>query len=453
MSNNSDASDKSDGAEARHYMTEETLTIAVVDDDPAQRALLENALARAGYACILCEDGRQALNAVQDCDLMLLDVRMPGMSGMEVLKQVRALRPALPVILLTAYIDVRDAVAAIKQGAADYLEKPIDLDELIAVIEDALGISANRRDELPLALPEDIVAESDAMRQVFRQAAQVAPSDATVLILGESGTGKEVVARFIHQASARADKALVAVDCASLPESLVESELFGHEKGAFTGATDARDGHFESADGGTLFLDEVGELPLSLQPKLLRVIETGTYRRVGGDEEQRVDVRMIAATNRNLEEEVRAGRFREDLFFRINVFPLFIPPLRERTDDVLPLAERFLQSSRKRLAPAAQRLLLDYEWPGNVRELRNAMERAAIVAAGGLVLPADLPTSVQRAKPREKQRGVLVGDMQEIQRRAILEALEKTGGNKTRAAEMLGISRRNLIYKLRAYGM
>ncbi len=434
-------------------MTEEAPTIAVVDDDPAQRALLENALARAGYSCILCEDGRQALDTVQDCDLMLLDVRMPGMSGMEVLEQVRALRPALPVILLTAYIDVRDAVAAIKQGAADYLEKPIDLDELIAVIEDTLGISANRRDELPLALPEDIVAESDAMRQVFRQAAQAAPSDATVLILGESGTGKEVVARFIHQASARADKALVAVDCASLPESLVASELFGHEKGAFTGATDARDGRFESADGGTLFLDEVGELPLSLQPKLLRVIETGTYRRVGGDEERRVDVRMIAATNRNLEEEVRAGRFREDLFFRINVFPVAIPPLCERADDILPLAERFLQPSRKRLAPAAQRLLLDYDWPGNVRELRNAMERAAIVAAGGLVLPADLPASVQRAKPREKQRGVLVGDRQESQRRAILEALEKTGGNKTRAAEMLGISRRNLIYKLRAYGM
>ncbi len=434
-------------------MTDEAPRIAVVDDDPAQRALLENALTRAGYACVLCDDGREALDAVGDCDLMLLDVRMPGMGGMEVLKRVCEMRPALPVILLTAYIDVRDAVAAIKQGAADYLEKPIDLDELIAVIEDTLGVGANRGSDPPMALPEDIVAESEAMRQVFRQAAQAAPTDATVLLLGESGTGKEVVARFIHQTSARAAKALIPVDCASLPESLVESELFGHEKGAFTGATEARDGRFSSADGGTLFLDEVGELPLSVQPKLLRILETGTYRRVGGDEERRVDVRVIAATNRNLEEEVRTGRFREDLFFRINVFPIAIPPLRERADDILPLAERFLQPFRKRLAPAAQRLLLDYDWPGNIRELRNAMERAAIVAAGGLVLPADLPEAARRAKPRAKPQGVLVGDMQEIQRRAILEALEKTGGNKTRAAAMLGISRRNLIYKLRSFGL
>lgn len=434
-------------------MSNEAPIIAVVDDDPAQRGLLENALTRAGYPCLLCENGEQAIAAAGDCSLMLLDVRMPGMSGMEVLEQVRASHPALPVILLTAYIDVRDAVAAIKQGATDYLEKPIDLDELIAVIEDTIGVTPKPGNEAPLALPEGVIVESNAARQIFRQAAQAAPSGATVLILGESGTGKEVVARFIHAASARAAKAWIAVDCASLPAPLVESELFGHEAGAFTGAAGARDGCFAAAHDGTLFLDEIGELPLSLQPKLLRTIETGTYRRVGGNEERRADVRIIAATNRNLEEEAREGRFREDLFFRLNVFPLVMPPLRERAEDILPMAEAFLQPARKRLAPAAQRLLLDYDWPGNVRELRNAMERAAIVAAGGLVLPADLPPAVQRAHTTEKQSGVLVGDMQEIQRRAIMEALEKTGGNKTHAAEMLGISRRNLIYKLRAYGM
>ena len=427
--------------------------IAVVDDDPAQRQLLDNALQRAGFRTLLCENGDAALEKAQETDLMLLDVRMPGLSGLEVLERLRRDGSAKPVILLTAYIDVRDAVSAMKQGAVDYLEKPVDLDELITAIDEALGNTGRGAIHDRTGTPPGIVAESEAMREVFRQASRVATTGATVLLLGESGCGKEVLARFIHGESPRAQHPLVAVDCASLPATLIESELFGHEKGAFTGADDKRRGRFEEADGATLFLDEIGELPTALQPKLLRVLETGAVRRIGAESDCRVDVRVIAATNRDLETETREGRFREDLYYRLNVFPIAIPPLRERVDDILPMAEAFLREKHKRLAPAAQRLLLSYSWPGNVRELHNAMERAAILANGALVLPTDLPPALRRATPASNSGGVLVGDMQEIQRRAILEALEKTGGNKTQAAELLGISRRNLIYKLRAYGL
>ena len=427
--------------------------VCVVDDEAVQRTLLENALERAGYAPALCADGEAALEAADGADLMLLDVRMPGLSGLEVFERLRVSHPHLPVIFLTAYIDVRDAVRAVKLGAVDYLEKPVDLDELIAAIDDTLGIRG-RQVAAELALPRGIVAESEAMRQLFAQAARVAESEATVLILGDSGAGKEVVARYIHERSARKGGPMVAVDCTSLPANLAESELFGHERGAFTGADAARAGRFEEAEGGTLFLDEIGELPLALQPKLLRVLETGRFRRVGGQEERRANVRVLAATNRDLEAEVRDGAFREDLFYRLNVFPVTVPALRDRPDDILPLADRFLEGQHKRLAPAAQRLLAAHDWPGNVRELRNVMERAAILANGSLVLPKDLPPTLQDAPERAAEAAtVLVGDMKEIQRRAILEALEQTGGNKTKAAEILGISRRNLIYKLRAYGL
>ena len=430
----------------------DTPCIAIVDDEPAQRELLSAALRSAGYATRPCADGAEALQAAPECDLMLLDVRLPGMSGLEVMERVRKEVPALPVILLTAFIDVRDAVAAIKAGAVDYLEKPVDIDELEAAVDDALGSQAPRPSE-PVSIPPHVVAESAAMRQLYGQAARVADSDVTVLILGESGVGKEVVARFIHESSARKAMPLVRVDCGSLPDNLVESELFGHEKGAFTGADAQRKGQFEVADGGSAFLDEVGELPLALQAKLLHVLESGRFRRVGGSRELKTDTRVIAATNRDLEKEVRAGLFREDLFYRLNVFPLKVPPLRERPDDILPLADHFLKDRKLRLSPAAERLLRAYEWPGNVRELRNALDRAAILANGSLILPGDLPPQLQRATVSPERTSVLVGDMEEIRRRAVLEALEKTGGNKTRAAALLGISRRNLIYKLRNYGM
>ena len=435
-------------------MSEVRPRIAIVDDDPGQRQLLANALERAGYDTVRCEDGPRGLEAAAEASLMLLDVRMPGMSGLEVLEKVKKDRPQLPVILLTAYIDVRDAVNAMKQGALDYLEKPVDLDELIAAVDDALGATgrAVSADGVP-ALPEGIVAESEAMRSVFQQAARVASSDATVLLLGESGTGKEVVAEYIHRHSSRGERPFVRVNCGALPETLIESELFGHEKGAFTGADAQRKWRFEEAHEGSIFLDEIGELPLALQPTLLHVLESGAMRRVGGSQELTVDVRVIAATNRSLEEDVRDGRFREDLYYRLNVFALEVPPLRERRDDILPLAEHFVKDEKRRLAPATERVLMAYDWPGNVRELRNAMDRAGIMTDGNPVLPKDLPPQLQDAKPSEKSGSVLVGDMREIQRRAILEALEKTGGNKTRAADLLGISRRNLIYKLREYGL
>lgn len=433
----------------------ETLRIAIVDDDPGQRQLLDNALQRAGFATVLCPDGASGLAVAGECALMLLDVRMPGMSGLDVLAKVAVSHPTLPVILLTAYIDVRDAVAAIKIGALDYLEKPVDLDELIAAVDDALGAPPNRAAESELsALPPGVVAESPAMRTLFHQAARAAGSDAAVLITGESGTGKQVLAEFIQRGSKRAAAPFVTVNCGALPEHLIESELFGHEKGAFTSADRQNSGRFEEAHRGTLFLDEVGELPLSLQPAFLRVLESGTFRRVGGSEERHADVRLIAATNCNLEEAVKAGRFREDLYYRINVFPLHIPSLVDRSEDILPLANLVLGPHRKRLSPAAERCLLAHPWPGNVRELRNALERAAILSDGHQILPDDLPEVIRKSEhlPR-KNAGVLVGDMQAIQRQAIIEALEKTGGNKTRAAQILGISRRNLVYKLRDYGM
>lgn len=424
--------------------------ILVADDETAQRQLLVDALTHAGLKTLACKNGLETLDHLEKCDLLLLDVRMPEMSGLEVLKEASARRPELPVILLTAYIDIRDAVEAMKMGARDYLEKPVDIDELITVVEETLGIHAGLPDRLEL--PGDIIAESPVMHEVFLQAHRVAQTDTTVLLLGESGVGKEVVASYIHGASTRAGRPWTVVDCSALPENLVESELFGHEKGAFTGADKTRIGRFQQADGGTLFLDEIGELPLPLQPKLLRVLESGTFQPVGSGKETQVDVRLIAATNRDLEKEVEAGTFREDLYYRLNVFPIVIPPLRERHEDIPALAAMILKQYRKMLTPAAERLLMAYEWPGNTRELRNVLERASILTEGMRILPESLPPALRNAVDRRPANsGVLVGNMAEIERQAIMEALEKTEGNKTRAAELLGISRRNLIYKLRVY--
>jgi len=441
-----------------------SLSVAVVDDDADLRRLLRRALEKAGYEVLEGGDGREAveLARTRSLDAMVLDVRMPQMSGLDALATIKACCPEIVVILLTAFIDVRDAVDAIKTGAHDYLEKPVDLDELVVAVDEALGVL---RAELPYiesetpSLPRGIVAESPAMLAVFGEASRVAPTDTTVLIMGDSGTGKEVLARYIHDNSKRQDGRMVAVNCAALPENLIESELFGHERGAFTGAVDTRTGRFEEAFGGTLFLDEIGEMPFALQPKLLRVLEEHTVRRVGGTEDVSVDVRIVAATNRPLEDDAREGRFREDLMYRLNVFALRIPPLSERREDILPLCRHFLAeetAANKRFSPAAQRVLLDYSWPGNVRELRNAVVRAAIISRGSLVLPEDLPSFLSTAEGESEPVSgstVLVGNMDEIQKRAILEALEKTGGNKTQAAKLLGISRRNLIYKLRSYGM
>jgi DNA-binding NtrC family response regulator len=297
------------------------------------------------------------------------------------------------------------------------------------------------------------------MQAVFREARRVAPTDLGVLILGESGTGKEVLARYIHRLSQRGHGPFVAVNSAALPENLIESELFGHEKGAFTGAVARKAGRFEEASGGTLFLDEIGEMPLTLQPKLLRVLEARQLRLVGGSKDIPVDVRIVAATHRDLEAEVRQGRFREDLLYRLNILTLHIPPLRERREDILPLAEHFLKEQGlhgKRFSPAAQRILIEAAWPGNVRQLRNATVRAGLLSRGSLILPDELPETLRPAASDESGGAspeVPPGGMDEIQRQAILKALEQTGGNKTRAAQILGISRRNLIYKIRSYGL
>ncbi|MFW5878987.1 MAG: sigma-54-dependent transcriptional regulator, partial [Myxococcota bacterium] len=398
--------------------------------------------------------GEEALEIAGRCHLMLMDVRLPGVSGLEAARSILVEHPSLPIILLTAFIDLRDAVNAVKWGARDYLEKPVDLDELVAAVDDILeqGGRPVSRPEME-DLPEGVIAESPAMRRVFGEAARAAATDATVLLLGESGTGKDVVASFIHERSERSGRPLVRVNCGALPANLIESELFGHERGAFTGAESTRKGRFEAAEGGTIFLDEVAELPLELQPKLLHVLESGSFRRVGGSRELRASARVIAATNRPLEEAVRQGGFREDLYYRINVVAISIPPLRERRDDILPMAERMLAGRRLRLSPAAERALMSHDWPGNVRELKNSLERASIMTDGEMILPEDLPPQIRKAPEPAPAGSVLVGDMQTIQRHAILEALERTGGNKTQAAQLLGISRRNLIYKLREYGL
>jgi DNA-binding NtrC family response regulator len=373
------------------------------------------------------------------------------MNGIEALAEIRKLAERLPVLLITAYADLRQAVAAMKSGADDYLAKPVDLDELETAIADALGaVEAPTEAQRGRELPRWLICESQAMRRVIETAAVVAPSDAPILILGESGTGKEVVAQLIHQWSPRATGPLVAANCAGLPESLIESELFGHVKGAFTGASQTRQGFFRAADRGTLFLDEIGELPLHLQPKLLRALESGQITPVGSDQAVQVDTRLIAATNRDLGKEVSEGRFRDDLYYRINVVELVVPPLAERQDDIIPLARHFateFAGGPVRLSPQAIQSLLAYRWPGNVRELRNAIQRSYLLSRGDVILPEHLPPKVAALA---NVTATSAGRLSQVERAAILATLEECNGNRTHAAKKLGISRRSLIYKIRA---
>jgi DNA-binding NtrC family response regulator len=392
--------------------------------------------------------------------LMISDVRMPGISGLETLRQARLEHSTLPVLLVTAYADIREAVHAMRDGAVNYLTKPIDLDELLRSVRQSLGISQ----ETPLVfsekqLPPHIVAQSPLMQAVFRDAALIAPSDSRVLITGESGVGKEVLADVIHAWSPRAAGPLVKVNCAAIPETLLESELFGHERGAFTGAVSQRIGRFEMANGGTIFLDEVAEMSPLLQAKLLRVTQDGRFQRVGSNAELQTDARILAATNRNLEEEVVKGRFREDLFYRLNVVELNVPPLRERHEDIVPLASQFLNEltrGQARFAASVVEHLERYNWPGNVRELRNAMERAALLSRGELILPTHLPRRIQQAvsemQPRDEgAAAVPAGRLEDIERDAILQVLREQNFNRTEAAKVLGISRRALLYKLQRF--
>ncbi|RJQ63625.1 MAG: sigma-54-dependent Fis family transcriptional regulator [Desulfobacteraceae bacterium] len=448
-----------------------TLEILVVEDERTQREMLRDFLIKEGFRVAEAADGAAAIDRIRSgpVDLALVDYRMPGMSGREVLDQAKRIDPQLDVVILTAYGTVETAVEAMKAGACDYLTKPIDLDELLLVIEriaerkTLLRENEMLRQELKEKTDNkgDIVYRSLKMAELINLSGRIAKSQANVLIKGESGTGKELLARLIHNLSDRAGNALIAVNCAALPETLIESELFGHEKGAFTGAVQRRIGRFEQADKGTLFLDEIGELAPSVQVKLLRFLQEGEYQRVGGDRPLAADVRVISATNRDLEAGLKDGSFREDLFFRLNVIPMTVPPLRERREDIPPLVDhfvkRFAEENRKRIegvSREAMNLLSKYDYPGNVRELENIIERAVVISREALISVRDLPFKaemVSSAGAEKKAQGTLRKAAEALERQMIREAMEEKDGNQSRAADVLGISERMLRYKLKKF--
>jgi DNA-binding NtrC family response regulator len=443
--------------------------ILVVDDEPAQRELVAGFLRKHGFDVVEAGGGREAVARFKQeaFDLVLTDQRMPDLSGLEVLEAVRSTSPETAVVIITAYGTIETAVSAVKAGAADYLTKPLNLDDLLhrvhRVRERQRLVAENR--ELREALAErhrveGIIGDSGRMQEVLSLVRRVAPSDATVLIRGESGTGKELIARALHYASPRAAGPLVKVNCAALAESLLEAELFGHEKGAFTGAVASRKGRFELADGGSIFLDEIGDLPPHLQVKLLRVLQEREFERVGSSRPIKVDVRLLAATHRNLEALVREGRFREDLYYRINVVTIALPPLRERREDLPPLIEHFLRvfagkngKTVRGLTREAREALLRYDYPGNIRELENVMERAVVLTRDDVIGVEDLPLALEAPAPASGEDAGLIAAVEGLERRMIREALAKADGTQTRAAGLLGISERVLRYKLKKYGL
>jgi DNA-binding NtrC family response regulator len=446
--------------------------ILVVDDDRTIRETLAEVLAKRGYDTWQAEDGATALELAKKhaYGLVLLDIRLPDIDGLEVLRQLRELDDGLLVVVMTAYPEVRTAISALKAGAYDYLNKPFDLDDLKELVKRAFETQRLRTEVERLRARADrpgdlegMIGASPAFLALVEITRRIAAAGRTpVLIRGESGVGKERVAQAIHNLSARAAGPWITLNCSAISEGLLESEMFGHEKGAFTDAKQAKRGLLELADGGTLFLDEVGDLAPALQPKLLRALETQTFRRVGGSREMSVDVRFVAATNRDLSAMVKAGRFREDLYYRLNVAGIDVPGLRERRPDILPLARHFLKQAaavlgvpKAELAPQADALLEDYAWPGNVRELRNVMERALILAGAGLILPEHLPKELfeepTRVDAGEWPGGLMTLD--QVEKRQILHMLELCKGNKTKAAGRLGIARITLRGKLKQYGI
>jgi DNA-binding NtrC family response regulator len=440
--------------------------VLVVDDEPRQRDILQMILEAEGYETIAAGNGRQALQAAQAqaFDVVLTDLKMPDLNGIELLGEILKLQPVPLVVLMTAHGTIDSAVDAMRKGAFDYLTKPLEKDQLLMVLRRAMErahlVRENRmlreqlRDRFRL---ENIVGAHGSMQDVFRVVHKVAASTSTVVIYGESGTGKELVARALHHESERRMRPFYAVNVAALPESILEAELFGHEKGAFTGAAMRKIGLFEQASGSTLFLDEVGDLKRDLQVKLLRALQEREILRVGGTERVRIDVRIVAATNQDLEREVREGRFREDLYYRLNVIPIALPPLRERRTDIPLLVDHFVAKHAGRrprgVSEDALKALMAYDWPGNVRELESVVERALLLAEGDLIDPADLPAAV-RARvtvPRGAtdleipDSGI---DLEALERSLILKALEKAGGNVSRAARLLGLTRRTLQYRI-----
>ncbi|MDA8164161.1 MAG: sigma-54 dependent transcriptional regulator [Desulfobacteraceae bacterium] len=456
-------------------------TILVVDDEPNYQVVLSELLREEGYEVYTAGGGQEGLRLARatDLDLIITDMRMPGMSGIELLKAVKELNRDLPVIMITAFGEVDKAVEAMRAGAFNYLAKPFNNDELVVSIRKAVELYGLLRENTRLREAmqtrygfANIIGKNKRMQQIYTLIEKVAPTPATVLISGESGTGKELVARAIHFNSSRKEAPFISVNCAALPESLLESELFGHEKGAFTGAVALRKGRFELADTGTLFLDEVAEMPLALQAKLLRVLQERTFERVGGSLTLRVDVRILTATNRDLKEEVEKGSFREDLYYRLNVLHIQLPPLRDRLDDLPLLAAHFLKKFASQLnrpdlqiSPDALRYLASLPWEGNVRELENVIERAAILAPGETIEVEDVraesvgePKASEWAAGLDLDRlippGVTLPDILDtIEEQMVRKALERAGHVQTRAAEELGITKSLLQYKMKKYGL
>jgi len=449
----------------------EKLNILVAEDGRTQREMLCGFLRDEGYSVADAENGEDALNKLREegFDLVLTDYKMPVMDGMALLQAAKELNPEVDVVVMTAFGTVETAVSAMKAGASDYISKPIDLDELQLLIERISGRRTIMRENEILrkelrgkrVTPDGIVSRSRAMAEVINLAGRVAKSRATVLIQGESGTGKELMARLIHGLSLRCENPMTVVNCAALPENLLESELFGHEKGAFTGAAGTRIGRFEEADGGTLFLDEIGELTNAVQVKLLRFLQEREFQRVGGNRTFRSDVRIISATNRDLEKAVKGGGFREDLFYRLNVVGITIPPLRDRREDLAPLMEHFLkrfstENNRKikGVSSKARHLLMKYDYPGNVRELENILERAVVIARGETIETSDLPFSaLEEDQGQNRNRGTLKESIEFLEREMVINSMAESGNHQTRAARMLGISERMLRYKLKKYNL
>ncbi len=449
-------------------------TVLVVDDEKNYLVVIEDLLLDEGYEVVTASSASEALAMLQDTpvDCVLSDIKMPGMSGIELLDRINALDPDLPVILMTAFAEVDQAVSAMKKGALDHIQKPFDnMDVKRAVargVEKRSLVRNIRYLETELGtLWGNIIGKSKAMEKVLTIMKRAADTPTTVLICGESGTGKELVARGLHKASSRSNAPFVSMNCGAVPENLLESELFGYEKGAFTGANSLRQGKFEFANGGVIFLDEVGEMPLNLQVKLLRVLQEQEFQRVGGNKDVKVDVRIIAATNKNLKDEVDAGRFRGDLFFRLNVVRIEVPPLRDRRSDIPFLVAHFLKKFGEKLDrpipevdPEVMRSLYGYSWPGNVRELENTIERSMVLCRNTTIMPEDLPAEMRESPEIEDgldklisgERG-LIETLEAIEERLIRQALKRAGNIQAQAAKTLGVSRSNLQYKMKKYGL
>jgi DNA-binding NtrC family response regulator len=447
-------------------MEKSQVGILVVDDEASVRDALYKWFREDGYRVDVAADANEALRKLQEAswDIVLLDIRLPGIDGLELQRRIREIDPSLVIIMITAYASVESAVQALKQGAFDYVTKPIDPDDLEHLIRNAVEQKRLRAENIQLrqkieelSRADEIIGQTPAMKQVFELVRTVAATDSTVLIRGESGTGKELIARAIHSHSRRRYFPIITVNCGAFPETLLESELFGHERGAFTGAQYRRKGKLELADGGTLFLDEIGDIPAKMQADLLRVIETKQFTRVGGNQIIRSDFRLICATNKDLEKEMREGRFREDLYYRINVFTIYLPPLRERREDIPLLARHFMRRFAAamnkpitEISPEAMEKLMAYDWPGNVRELENAIERAMVVGRPPVIRPEDLPFQIaQRERPTADE----LESLEDVERSHIEKILLKTDWNITRAASILKIDRVTLYNKIRKYGL